>query len=346
MIRFAWLQSRTQTLAVAAILAALAVLATITGTDLARLYAELVAPCRTRCESATSQFLSHDQFLQQALDLVSYLAPAVLGVFWGAPLVAREIETGTHRLAWTQSVTRSRWLVSKLLLGGLATAALAGLLTLTITWWYRAVDVVSTNQYAVFDRRDITPIGYALFAFAAGALLGAVVRRTVPAMATTLGVFVAVRVAFTEWIRPSLLSPTHVMTRLADSNSVGITIHGASDVTLSLRATGPANAWTLTSRLVTATGQVPSSAQEAAFLHQHCPTIAGAAVSAGSRLQPPDPAIVTACQAEVARAYRVSLTYLPAGRYWTLQWFETGIFAALAVLAAASCYWWINHREK
>ena len=64
-----------------------------------------------------------------------YLAPALIGLFWGAPLIARELETGTYRLAWNQSVTRSRWTLAKLGIGGLASVAVAGLLSLMITWW-------------------------------------------------------------------------------------------------------------------------------------------------------------------------------------------------------------------
>ena len=33
------------------------------------------------------------------------LLPALAGLFIGAPLLARELEHGTHRLAWTQSLT-------------------------------------------------------------------------------------------------------------------------------------------------------------------------------------------------------------------------------------------------
>jgi len=53
-------------------------------------------------------------FLEAALGLVVLVVPALIGVFWGAPLIARELETGTFRLAWTQSVTRTRWLAVKL----------------------------------------------------------------------------------------------------------------------------------------------------------------------------------------------------------------------------------------
>src|SRR6476469_2951107 len=115
MTRFAWLQSRTQTLVVAAVLAALAVAATITGVQMAHLYSSLLGHCAIRCDDfAISSFTLHDQFFQHLLDLVAQVAPALLGIFWGAPLIAREYETGTYRLAWTQSVSRSRWLLTRL----------------------------------------------------------------------------------------------------------------------------------------------------------------------------------------------------------------------------------------
>src|SRR6202042_1827298 len=75
----------------------------------------------------------------QALYLISVVsilfAPAVIGLFWGAPLIARELETGTSALAWNQSVTRTRWLAVKLAAGGLAAMAVTEALSLMQTWW-------------------------------------------------------------------------------------------------------------------------------------------------------------------------------------------------------------------
>jgi hypothetical protein len=101
MTRFAWLQSRTQTLVACAALAALAITTAITGIHLSHLHGSLVAPCQRNgdCPQAISRFLSHDNFLQNALTLLLRIAPAVLGIFWGAPLIARELESGTFRLA-------------------------------------------------------------------------------------------------------------------------------------------------------------------------------------------------------------------------------------------------------
>ena len=97
--------------------------------------------------------------------------PSLIGMFWGAPLIARELETGTFRLAWTQSVSRMRWLLVKLGLVGLASAAVGGLLSLMVTWWYSPIDKVNQGRFgaAAFGLHGFVPAGYALFAFALGA---------------------------------------------------------------------------------------------------------------------------------------------------------------------------------
>jgi ABC-2 family transporter protein len=353
MTRFAWLQARAQTLIAAAALAALAGAAAVTGIQLSHLYSSLVAHCHTGCDLATLQFLSHDHFMDHALDLVAQVAPALLGIFWGAPLLARELEAGTYRLAWTQSVSRSRWLATKLAVLGLAAVTVAGLVTLTITWWYRALDAVATNQYAVLDRRDIAPIGYAAFAFASGALVGAVIRRTLPAMATTLGVYVSARIATTFWIRPHLLPPIHKPLSLLNAGpsapvQSGIASVNGSAVHLVAQGSGPANSWTLSSQVVTTSGHKASSTQLAAFVHQYCPNVG--LPPAGP---PPGPGITRggnpageACMNQAAKLFHVLVAYQPANRYWTFQWLETGIFIALALVAAIGCYWWVTRRTS
>ena len=129
-----------------------------------------------------------------ALALV-LIVPVVIGMFWGAPLVARELETGTFRLAWTQSVTRLRWLLVKLGLVGLASAVVGGLLSLMVSWWFSPIDKVSANRFspAAFGMHGFVPAGYALFAFVLGATVGVLFRRTLPAMAVTLVGFIAAR---------------------------------------------------------------------------------------------------------------------------------------------------------
>ena len=141
------------------------------------------------------------------MGLAVLLTPAIIGLFWGAPLITRELETGTFRLAWNQSVTRTRWMAVKLGLIGLAAMAATGLFSLMITWWADPIDRVTTSGWRagydvvhrlaplVFDARGITPIGYAAFAFALGITAGVLIRRTLPAMAATLAAFAAVQIA-------------------------------------------------------------------------------------------------------------------------------------------------------
>ncbi len=190
MIRFAWLQFRNQALVVFGGLAVLAIILAITGPHLVHLFDTSVATCAAHgdCSATDTAFLHNDRTLQILLDGLVVAVPGIIGVFWGAPLVARELESGTFRLAWTQSVTRTRWLALKLGIVVLASMAAAGLMSLMATWWSSPVDRVTMSLYTSFDQRDLVPIGYAAFAFAFGVLAGVLVRRTVPAMAATWSV--------------------------------------------------------------------------------------------------------------------------------------------------------------
>lgn len=349
MIRFSWLQSRLQTLTVAGIVGAVAIMAAVTGVELSHLYDTQVLHCRTGCDFALGDFLHHDNFVQHAFDILALVTPALLGIFWGAPLFARELETGTYRLAWTQSVTRRRWLSTKLAIGAATTVAVAAAVTLTITWWSRSLDLVGSNQFDLFDRRDIAPIGYALFAFAVGAFLGVVIRRVVPAMAATLGVFVLARVAMATWIRPHLLPPLRKTVSILNTAGFGFVSNNGGPVTLVAKGSPGPNAWTQSTEILTSSGHQASNAQLVAFVRQRCPGIANPPPVAPGINHPvkggaPDAAQFEACRAQAARTFHLLVSYQPAGRYWTFQWMETGIFVALALLAAAGCYWWITRR--
>jgi hypothetical protein len=282
--------------------------------------------------------------------------PALLGIFWGAPLMTREFETGTYRVAWTQSITRSRWTLTKLGLGAAVTILVSGALTLTITWWYRVLDPISSNKYDIFDRRDIVPVAYALFAFAAGALIGAILRRTVPAMATTLAVFIFGRVAVSLWVRPHLLTAVTKTESLAHGGSFGIESTNGATAAIVAGGDGPQNSMLLSSHMLTASGQPATLAIRTAFVQQHCPSIAvppGGPIAGkggpGHAVAFPTPAKndpAVACLHQAAHTFKLVVRYLPADRYWALQWFESGIFAALAIVCCAGSYWWVTRRTS
>src|SRR5262249_14319520 len=69
-----------------------------------------------------------------------YLIPTIVGLFWGAPLLARELDAATLGLTWTQSVTRRRWLAVKVGLGAVAATALTAALSIGVTWWAAPFD--------------------------------------------------------------------------------------------------------------------------------------------------------------------------------------------------------------
>src|ERR1022692_1332900 len=244
MIWLTWRQFRAQTIAASAALAALAVALLITGPHLANLYATSGIPtCHAHgdCANLTNTFINdlkagavYEAMFYLGLGVL-FVAPALIGIFWGAPLVTRELEAGTFRLAWNQSVTRTRWLAVKLGLIGLTAMATGGLLSLMVTWSDSPVDRaagLATGSPAFLNRltpllfgaRGITPIGYAAFAFALGVSAGVLIRRTVPAMAATLAVFAAVQLAWPQLVRPHLITPLRSTVALNPANIEGLQI--------------------------------------------------------------------------------------------------------------------------
>src|ERR1700722_8634499 len=154
-------QFRAQAIVAGCVLAVIAVVLLISGLGLAgRYHASGLPGCSPLvvCASLGSSFI--DQLKGGNYELVFYLSigliyatPVLIGAFWGAPLVAREFETGSYRLAWNQSVTRHRWVVSKVGLIGLVAMVVTGLLSLMISWWtepvYRAAAASGNNSLSV-----------------------------------------------------------------------------------------------------------------------------------------------------------------------------------------------------
>src|ERR1700677_2327052 len=203
-----WRQYRVTAAIAGAILAAFAVLFLITGLqDATRWHTALATCAKNGTCGNLSQLVSltTGPVLGPAytLTILSLAVPLLFGMFWGSPAVAAERETGTVQFAWTQSVTRRRWLTVKtgwlLLAGAVFGGAVAGI----VTWWYAPLNALNLYQFTQgrFDIQGIVPIGYAVFAVALGIAAGALIGRSLSALAVTAGVFLAVRLAVTYGLR-------------------------------------------------------------------------------------------------------------------------------------------------
>ena len=334
MIWLTWRQFRAQSIFAVAALAIGAVALTILGVGLAHLWTSSGAsacPASGDC-SALDSFVSRAQQGWTAAVYVLgsaliYLVPPLVGVFWGAPLVARELEAGTQRLVWNQSVTRSRWLVVKLAVIGVASMIFAGLLSLAATWSSAHLDRAGFNRLepALFGARGIVPIAYAAFAFVLGVTVGMVLRRTVPAMATTLAVYTGAVLTMALGLRGHLLPPTHKLVPLNvdDINGIGL----SEDRTIQVHAgTNVPGAWMLQNNTVDAAGKP--------FTGPADPTVCG-----------PDGAPKDCMKWLGSLGLKQDLVYQPAGRFWPLQWMEAGVFLALTALLVAFGFWWLRKRS-
>jgi hypothetical protein len=248
--------------------------------------------------------------------------PAMVGVFWGAPLVAREVEQGTYRLAWTQSVGRLRWAGTKVVV--LAAATLVGIASLAwvLSWWSYPFVAAADSRFelGVFDLRGIVPVAYALFALATGVAAGTLIRRTVSAMAATFGVYAAVRLGVELWLRPHFASPSTISYPMIGTNPRS----GLGD-------------WVLSAKTLDGAGHVLGNGQAMDFdvLRQRC----GLPLPAEGL---PNKEPVLACVQRLG--LHVQATYQPGSRYWMFQGIESAIFLCLAVGLVGLSLWWIRNR--
>lgn len=118
--------------------------------------------------------------------IVLPLLPFCVGIFLGAPLIAREYELRTHLFTWTQKLSRARWLTIHLII--LVGAILLGVggLTLVTTWWGNIQDLIASSPWHTFTIRGSVPVANALASLMLGVMVGACIRRPLPAMAVTL----------------------------------------------------------------------------------------------------------------------------------------------------------------
>ncbi|WP_327678070.1 ABC transporter permease [Kitasatospora sp. NBC_00458] len=256
------------------------------------------------CE-ALSQRFDNQYGAMPFLAILFVLLPVLVGLFFGSPLVAREVENGTHRLVWTQGISRRRWILTKFgLIGGVA-LVLSVVYALGVAWWLTPLTANGLGRfgYLLFDVQGVAPIGYTLFAVALGILVGTLSRKVLPAMGISLAAFVAVRVLVETLARPYFL-PTKTLSYAIDSSLLASRFNGSW-----IYQEGVRNGL---GELVLPDGRVSCNTD-------------GPVDSAG-------------CVAHFAQQgfgpapYTNWQEYQPADRFWTFQGIETGLFLALTAL--------------
>ena len=327
-----WRQYRTSAAISAALLAAFAALVIATGLHIAAQFHADVAACLAAndCRFPADNLSVGGGAPLGFLIEFTLAAPAVLGMFLGAPLVAREIETGTGQFAWTQSVTRRRWLAAKagwLLLAALVWGGAVGEL---VTWWSGPRNTAAANAFdpGTFDVQGIMPAAYSLFAMALGIAAGTLIRRVLPALGVTLFGYFGVRLVVMGWIRQHYMTPVTSIYNVALGNipppkgAVWILSHGFRGPNGPLARPG---------------GDLVETTRNG-FPAADIPAACRAYYVQGPRQAPLFPCLSS-------HGYAQYITYQPAGRYWPFQFIEAGIFVVLAAGLIALAFAVINRRD-
>ncbi len=303
-----WRQHRAALAGVVALLGALALYLWLTGLQIHHAYA-------TACHPASSlacniNFAGRYAISVNILRVLLQAMPALIGAFAGAPLLARELETGTFRFAWTQGFGRWRWTLAKLVLLSVVVAAAAAAFSVLFSWYLQPFSAAGYSiPFAtdVFDLREVAFTGWTLAAFAIGALAGMLIRRTVPAIGATLAVYAGLALATALWLRQ------HYMTPL-----------------LTTKLNLPASAWII-NQWYTQDGKFAFPArgsQIVSALQQYSCN--------SSQLSPP--------QCLTQHGYTWWASYQPGSRFWPFQWIEGGWLLALSVLLIAATLWLVRRR--
>jgi hypothetical protein len=320
-----WRQHRFALGGLAVLLGALAVCLWIVGVQLHDAHAAATAchPASSiACEELVNRFNGIGRFLASG-DVVQAV-PALIGAFVGAPLLARELETGTFRYAWTQGFGPWRWTLAKLLTLALVVTAAAGALSVLLSWYYQpylpagnqslSLTEVSPLAPGLFDLRGVAFAAWTLAAFAIGALAGMLIRRVVPAILASLVVYAGLALAAATLLRRHYLTPL-----LTSGPSV------------------PGSAWIVSQRWTTAGGRPVGESALVRVLQGAPQEVAG---KGGI------PKSLTTTRYLMGHGYAQWTTYQPAGRFWTFQWIAGGWLLALSALLIAATVWLVHRRNS
>jgi hypothetical protein len=318
-----WRQHRIALAGVAAFLGALAVYVWIAGLQLHHAHAAAIAchPASPACADLITNFNNMNNFLVGGYVLQA--VPAVIGAFAGAPLLARELETGTFRYAWTQGFGRWRWTLAKLVPLAVVVAAAAAAISVLFSWYYQPYFAIGNQALSLseapplaaglFGLRGVAFAAWTLAAFAIGALAGMLIRRAVPAIVATLAAYTGLALVAGTFLRQHYLTPPLT----SNPNVPG------SALVLS-------QWWTHGGRFAFA-GQPRND-----LLMRLCPNAPAGVLG--------KPLHQTFFHCLAQHGYRTWTSYQPASRFWPFQWIEGGWLLALSVLLIAVTVWLVRRR--
>ncbi len=291
-------------------------------------------PALYSCDNLSNTLFTSnaDGFIRIAEVLGTFGLPILVGLFIGSHLFGKEYEEGTNKLVWTQTVSRRKWLTTKII-WALGFALLYGTtLAILVTWWSNTINTVALNRFVQghFETQALMPAAYSIFFTSVGFMMGAWFKKTMVALAITFGVFVICMASFANWIRP------HYMTPVSISAPMGPNIFEDKI---------PAEAWVLSRNIVDKNGKVindifPSAPQQCQKLAQNIKVPNGSR-AAMVKLAGGDP--VDDCLNQFG--YHQIAKYQPSYRYWDFQRIEAGIYLGMSAVAVAVTYWLVLKRD-
>jgi hypothetical protein len=328
--RMAWVTWRQHRIALGGVVALLGVLALylwVTGLHVHHAYAAVAACHPASSNTCATLIVNFNQANGSTAEVIAALlqgVPALVGAFVGAPVLARELETGTFRYAWTQGFGRWRWALAKLVPLAIAVAAAAGAFSLLLSWYYApffADGNQTTLASTVFDLRGVAFAAWTLAAFAIGALAGMLIRRVVPAIAATLAATAGLGLVTGLYLRE------HYIPALVTSNP---NVPGS---TMGSSVFVPDPAWILSEQWQTKAGRPVSESA----LGQVLPAQLG---GKGGGI----PQSFEVTDYLTRHGYTLWTTYQPASRFWPFQWIEGSWLLVLSVLLIAATVWLVRRR--
>ena len=316
MIWLVWRRYRVLIAGTFVLLGALAVWMLLAGTALDTALSSAACHDATfQCHVESGSFSLSNQ--ATVINFLLLAMPCLLGIVFGAPLVAGELEHYTNRLAWTQGISRTRWLLAKWIFIALSLLVLVALLTLISQWWTgHAVERVTLDlsgfgngrlQPLYFPITGVAMPAYTLFAFALGTALGAIIRKTAWAIVGTIVLYTAVSLLMLLGVRPSLAPQTFVAVASAPIPAAGQqadALHAATGREVAI------DSWNL----------------GAGYRYDPATHEGASATAVGQRCESQTDYLSCLSNHHV----QMGTFYQPGNHYWELQWRESWILVVAA----------------